>query len=207
MAKQIFNGKQLTTTRCVNNILKVYGQADGPSDWYNDAHRFALQLFWEIIDNAPSDFTPSVEKTLNKVVGIIAALSPLKDWDENKRIARLFLETGEISHTKQMGDKAIAIRNGSGEVDEICDILNGPKIVSFFLNILEPNTSGSVTVDRHAISIAVGGKLTNKSLGITAKQYEFFSNCYKVAAMKVDQTPLVVQATTWEIWRKMDHKN
>lgn len=190
--KQKFKGEILTTAKTVNNILQIYNKAEDHNDWYLDTHRFAEKL----------SFNYNIE--LPKICGIISALSPLKSWDENKRITELYLHTGRVKHTKMFKGKADAILNGTGEVDEIADILNGNKITSFFLNILNPMCNQYVTIDRHAISICVGESLTsNSSLQITTGQYEFFVNCYKIASHKVGVLPLKMQSVTWVKWREL----
>lgn len=193
--KQVFKGKELTTTKVVNKILKVYdGAKEKETSWYVDARLFALGL------------SVKYNKPLINVCAIIAALSPLKSWTENKKIALLYFETGEIKHTKGMAAKVLKIDSSLPlDICEISEILNGLKITSFFLNIYQPQTSNIVTIDRHAISICLGYKITD-NFQMTSKQYEFFRNCYIIAAEKRNVLGLEMQAATWVIWRKMNHK-
>ena len=188
MSKQKFNHKIYTTTKVVNNILKVYNIADEPNDWYNEANCFAHMLGVKHLNNG-NDMLPTT--TFAKVCGIIAALSPLKSWEENKKIAEVFLMTGKGKHTKAMTQKAKDILASDGEIETISDILNGSKITSFFLNILQPQKSQAVTIDRHAVSIAVGRKIVGDKLQMSVTQYEFFANCYRIAALKLLVKPLV----------------
>ncbi len=196
MQKQKFNGQLFSTRKVVNNIIRIFQLSEQPNEWYEEAHILAQNLAYKYLGSNQG-------ASLAKVCGIIAALSPLKSWDENKKIAESFLRDGRAKHTKMMSDKAKAILNGSGEIDEISEILNGLKITSFFLNILDPFSSAAVTIDRHAVSIAIGKKVTGDKLKMTGNQYEFFANCYRIAGAKLNLRPLTVQSTTWTTWREL----
>ena len=192
--KQKFKGTILTQRKCVNNILKVYNSSLSESisnDWYLDAHNFALKQ--SKLHNVP----------LIKVCGIIASLSPLKSWTENKIIVGLFLSSGKGKHTKAMVNKAKQILNCEPDAECIANILNGNKIISFFFNIYNPQQGNFVTIDRHALSVCLYKSISdNEGKGITLKQYEFFVNCYRVAGAKIGISPVKMQAVTWEIWRE-----
>lgn len=196
--KQKFKNKTLYTKTTVDNILRVYDEANDKSDWYQDAHDFANKQAGKYVYDGGR--TNSLSEARAKVCGIIAALSPLKSWQENKNITISFLRDGKGKHTKLFKDKAQAILDSNGDVDEIATILNGNKITSFFLNILNPQTSQAVTVDRHAISVALNKNVTG-DYSMTVNQYEFFQNCYRTAASKRGIRPLQMQAVTWVQWR------
>ena len=114
--KQKFKGKILFRQTVINNILKVYhdNRYDINGDWYKVANILAQSLADEFKLNSL------------QVAGVIAALSPLKSWDENKRIARLFLQSGNGMHTKAMKDKAreIVAYNGDYQREFILTSLN-----------------------------------------------------------------------------------
>lgn len=193
--KQQFKGQSLTLTKCVNNILKVYNQASdktSSTNWYVEANVYAQNLATKY--NVP----------LSVTCGVIASLSPLKSWSENKRIANSFLHNGKGEHTKCFIDKARQIKLSNGDVETIASILNGNKIISFFINILEPHQQNFVTIDRHALSIALGRNiLENEGKGITLKQYEFFVSAYNVAGTKAKISPVLMQSITWVTWKEL----
>lgn len=189
--KQKFKSRTLYTKTTVRNILAIYDQCEAPTEWYKDANNFA------------KDLARLTNYSTVKICGVIAALSPLKSWDENKIIARSFLTGGPCKHTAVMKAKAVAILKSDGSVESICEILNGNKITSFFLNIVDPEASDAVTIDRHAISIALGRNLTEAEQRLTLGQYQFFVNCYKIAASKVGVNPAKMQSATWEKWREL----
>lgn len=204
--KQKFKGKTLYTKTVTDNILRVYDAATDKSDWYQDANEWAKDIAYKYLyrplpsPKGQNDIYPPLQPYYNKVCGIIAALSPLKSWQENKNITITFLRDGKGKHTKVFKQKAQDILDSDGDVDTIASILNGNKITSFFLNILNPQTIQAVTVDRHAISVALNNSVTG-DYSMTVNQYEFFQNCYRIAAQKRGIRPLQMQAVTWVQWR------
>lgn len=195
--KQQFKGQSLTLTKCVNNIMKVYNQSDKTisTNWYVEANQYAQSL--ATLYNVP----------LSVACGVIASLSPLKSWNENKIIAKSFLHNGKGKHTKCFIDKAVQIKQSNGDVETIANILNGNKTISFFINILEPHQQNFVTIDRHALSIALGRNiLENEGKGITFNQYQFFVNAYNVAGTKAGISPVLMQSITWVTWRELKKK-
>ena len=189
--RQKFKNRTLYTKRVVNNILSIYDQCERPTQWYHDANKFARNL---------SKLTGI---STAKVCGVIAALSPLKSWDENKIIARMYLTGGPFKHTAAMKAKADAILAGSGEYQEICEILNGNKISAFFMNLYFPGEVDNVTIDRHALAVALGRTIEDNEAQITTKQYQFFERCYQIAAKKSNVTPMFMQSAVWERWREL----
>jgi hypothetical protein len=195
-ATQRYKGRQLNQAKLVKNILEVYNNSDhqGAASWYQTANELASKL------------ARLYNVSTLQASGVLAALSPLKSWDENKRIAEAYLKNGEAYHTGAMISKAddITAYNGSMAEEFILVTLNGNKIQNFFLNIAFPNVALGVTIDRHAVSVAVGEVLPDSMLrSITDKQYEFFVEAYKIAANKVGILPHEMQAVTWVKWRKI----
>jgi len=201
MNKQKFKGKTLFRKTCVDNIIKIYNDTrvkDEGFDWYKVANELANSMAYEFGLN-----------TL-QVAGIIASLSPLKSWDENKRIARQFLTNGNGKHTEAMKSKArdIKLYNSSSQREFILATLKGNKISNFFLNIAFPNADNHVTIDRHAIAVILGRSIKeNEGAGITYKQYEFLASCYRDAAKKLGVLPNVVQSVTWVKWKQIKQFN
>lgn len=195
MVRQKFKGQVLTRTKTVNNILRVFNdpRVEAETGWYDGANAYANKL--------ANKFGVSPIK----VAGVLASLSPLKSWDENKRIAKSFLTSGNAYHTKTMKVKAENIvALDDDDVDRIQQILNGNKIKSFFLNIAFPDDDKAVTIDRHALCVALGRNLEeNEIKDLTDNQYRFFVQCYKIAAKKKGIKPNEMQAITWVKWRKL----
>jgi hypothetical protein len=193
--KQVFKGRNLTRTKVQNKILKVWSQCTDKQkfDWYLEANKFAESIS---------------KQDKIKVCGIIAALSPLKRWEENMKLAKEFYLTQNCGHTKLHKSKALAIFNLTNPTeDEICAILfgkSGNKIKSFFINIWRPDARTEVTIDRHALAIALGEVVSEDEMkGMTTKQYNFFRDCYIRTADKIGVKPLLLQSATWVRWREL----
>lgn len=207
MAQQ-FKNETLTRTKVRNNILAIWNETSENDrfDWYGQAHDFAIGLC--ITNELPRD-----TENIAKACGIIAALSPMCSWDVNKRLASQMMSDSILFNVwdvannmpclKSNAKKAAAILLSNGSDQEILDILKGPKTSAFFLNIMYPDKAISLTMDRHAISIAVGFKLPKDQMQMTAKQYDFFQECYRWTAAKLGINPLILQSATWVVWRKM----
>lgn len=189
--KQVFKNVELSRTKVVNNILKVYDLCSDSDkyDWYQEANNFASIL----------------HQNINIACGVIASLSPMVTWDINKRLAKMaFICDPERMKCIKIGAyKAKAIIDSDGNEQTILKILNGNKIKSFYLNIRYPDKAIALTIDRHALSIALNQKYTDELYrSMTAKQYEFFSQCYRHAAAKRNINPLIMQSATWVYYRK-----
>ena len=191
-----FKGKYLSRTIVKNNIIKVYNQSTHKNDWYKDANMFCKYL------------SDRYKVPFNSVVGIVSALSPLKTWDKNQEIAEYFLDKRLIKKDNKFIQlpnqciKAEAILYTDNEV-EILDILSGAKTKSFYLNIRYPERITDVTIDRHAISIALGRISTDFEQQLSTKQYKWFVDVYKWTAKSLGIRPLLLQSITWETWRNI----
>ena len=185
-------------TKIKNNILKVYKVSvnSEQNDWYREAHQFGVEV---------SSFLKSFKNydvTVNQVLGIVSALSPLKEWEKNKEIAVDFILTGDCGHMGANKRKARAILDCNGSDDKILEILSGPKTSRFYMNMMYPDRTG-VTVDRHAIAIAIGRTATNKEQSLTPKAYTFIEKCYIMTAETLGLDPLHLQSITWQAWKRI----
>ena len=204
--KYPFRNKKLSRTQVKNNILAVLKEADNESfvngaTWYDVANGIAKKLI----------VASETEINLAQAVGVIAALSPLKSWELNIRLAYEFVAGYRGGHTKLCVNKADEIlRLNNPSVDDVVDILRGQKIVNFFLNIYYPNEDTAITIDRHAVGIALIGtkkiKLTDEECRPTKAQFEFLVRCYKWAASELNLSAVQLQAITWEHFRNIKVK-
>lgn len=201
MKTQVFKGKNLSRTKVKNNILKIWDltSEEDRFDWYSEAFNQAIEII-----QSPENSLSQDNQTINKVCGVIAALSPVKRWEENIKCATEMINTGNCGHIKLFKDKAINIMSGDGDEDFILDTLSGNKIQSFYKNIRYPKDESCITIDRHALSIALGYWIDETDYqGMTTAQYKFFEDCFKQAAIKKGVTPLKMQSATWVKWRKI----
>jgi hypothetical protein len=194
MKAQIFKGTVLSRTVVKNNILRIWDMTstEERQDWYQEAHDWSEAL--GLVHELP----------VSKVCGVVAALSPLKTWDQNLKIARDMVITGDCGHMGAFKNKAINILKSDGSDESIKTILSGNKITSFYVNIMHPDKTTEVTIDRHALSIALGRWITDEDYaGMTDLQYNFFVDCFTLAAKKVGVKPLLMQSATWVKFRKI----
>jgi ribosomal protein S9 len=198
-------------TKIKNNIIKTYNKKTESelNDWYQEAHDFGIEV---------SEMFKGVSK--RQVLGIISALSPLKEWNKNKELAVDLILTGNAGHMKRNVQKArdILALKGSGiycNHDEflsyndsmvldfkIREILNGEKTKAFYTNMAYPKGKG-VTVDRHAIAIAIGRTATNKEQAISKDVYTFIEKCYIMTSETLGLAPLHLQSITWQTWKRV----
>ena len=194
MQKHInFKGAKLSRTTVKNNIIKVFNQSlkEEHFDWYSDTN----------------DFTKTVATAhkirMDKVAGIISALSPLKEWNKNKEIAVDLITTRKCGHTKVMVKKALDIMDNNLNSSQTMGVLNGNKISAFFMNISEPTNPNHVTVDRHAIAVALGRNATDKEQQLSDNQYKFFEDAYIWTALQLGLRPSLLQSITWVAWKRI----
>jgi hypothetical protein len=190
----------------VKNIVNKYREASpdfakGGHEWYEKAHETAIKI-------GGGD--------VRRGAGIIAALSPLSDWDRNIREAKELTKTGAVKSALLPANVAKAQRIHAGEDPEA--VLGGNKVTNFFHNIHDPSNPGHVTIDRHAYDIALGrpfigqgGKSAgvlkepskpgnmSEDLGLSSLgRYKHFVRAYQRASNELGvDLPHQVQATTW----------
>lgn len=194
MKTQTYKKRELSRTKVVNNILRIWELTDDVErmDWYLEAHKWA-------------EWVGQVNQVSTaKVCGILASLSPVKTWNQNLKCASDMITRGDCGHMVVFKDKARRILASDGNNQTILDILNGNKIKAFYTNIMYPQLNSEITIDRHALSIALGYWVTDEDYqGMTKKQYQFFVDCYTKASNKAGVSGLVMQSATWVKWRKI----
>lgn len=179
----IYNGKKYGLRHCINNVKREYNNTLSiyKNDWYLEANYFARYL------SKKSGYS------LQICCGVISALSPLKSWLQNKSLAIDFLILKKYyGHTELFNKKAYDIIYGAN----IEKTLNGQKIISFYNNILNPSNLSYITIDRHAVNIALNEKKYSGSIN-----YEFFKTVYIKAANELNINVLLLQSATWQSWR------
>lgn len=143
----------------------------------------------------------------HRAAGIIAALSPLKNWAQNVNAARAFYAGYRNMTLRSQIRKAEQISTANS-IEEIVAILNGPKIISFFRCIIQED-SNEVCVDRHALDISRGYSLLYKNEKLRSTylsrkgNYNKVQDEYRKAAKRLGLTPHEVQAVTWLTWRRL----
>ncbi len=173
------------------NIWKIYEETCDLSydlylagrDWYANSQELAMAA------------TVGSKVT---ACGVVAALSPQTSWAQNVKNASTFWETGTAPTLGASIAKADRIRHGVHPLN----VLGGNKVRSFYCNLVDPEDNRFVTVDRHAVAIALGGKVAkaDKALEL-AGGYEMVQNAYIKVANDLGSVANSVQAITWLGWR------
>lgn len=201
----------------VNNILKVYNLATDAEkaegvEWYNDAQKICRRLSEKFVI------------PFKTVCYVMAALSPNNKWHRNivdcERVCRLFAENklDVMVEAYRAGDKdalkgvaCTYTRNTLKAFEilatnDVSHLGNGLKTNNFAQNIYNP-TADNVTVDFHAISVAMNFRHTIdtvKSINFKGKNYERFAEAYRKAGEQVGLKGYEIQAVTWVAWRNLD---
>ena len=143
-------------TKIKNNIMKTYllRIEEENNHWYQEANEWAVEVSEFLLS-----FTGQ-NVSRQQVLGVVSALSPMQEWNKNKEIAIELIMTGDTGYMERGKQKARDILKLPSVVicidTEIKSILNGEKTKTFYDNMVYPTRSSGVTVDRHAISIAIG---------------------------------------------------
>lgn len=178
----------------MQNIINVFDQAS-PGDieagmvWYPQARGACLGI------------ARGEGITLRQAAGIVAALSPRTPWSRNLSAARKFIR-GEVGEGTG-ANKAKAAKILAGHDPEV--ILRGPKVTSFFANIINPNDPEHVTIDVWAIRIDRGPETWGQGYPSTPtpKQYWEIASRYREAAGRLGLVPSELQAITWTTIRRL----
>lgn len=178
----------------LKNLDLIYQQCtfddfNNGKTWYENAKSFSLDL--------SKKYNVGEEKS----AAIIAALSPQKSWEVNKKISEQFLMSGgsKSLHTKTQHSKAKTILEYNLSSDQIPTILGGLKTINFYKNIYNPECEEALTIDRHHLNICYGEDVKV----CTPKQYSFIKNNTTIFAKKIDIIPSRLQAILWVCWKRI----
>lgn len=173
----------------VLNVIATWDQATPEElaagrQWYVTAHLLAEQL-------GGGD--------VHKGAGLLAALSPQTSWSLNVTLAERAVESGPSGHVGDALRKAAMILDGA---DPVSVLPMHSKTGHFYRCIVDPSDLEPVCIDRHAHDIAVGEVYGKRDRGLSSKKrYETVADAYRQAAAVLEETPSVVQAVTWVVWR------
>lgn len=137
------------------------------------------------------DIAHETEHSFRSVVGAVAAVSPMVNWDSV--IARLpgwICYEESIPGFKRNIDKARLIL----ETNDV-SLVKGPKCTAFFINLLQPTNPWPVTIDRHAAGVWANGDKTERKL--TPSLLRRIAEDYRTAGDELHILPNQVQAVTW----------
>ncbi len=194
--------------RIERNILSVYIRANDYDraeglHWYQQAHDTAKVI------------SDKLKVTLPQAIGVIAALSPGRQWGMNLLEAEDFIKAymkglrgRDLPIVGTYGyrniRKAIRILEGKPPMD----VLGGNKVRSFYQNILDPKGSLEVTIDRHAKGLAIRsnsikGATNEEDANVTNAEYPYYAKHYIKLAERLGLIPNQLQAICWVTWRRL----
>ena len=194
-----FKTKVVKRKQVVKRLLFYYEQATATEltyNWYLEGNQFCREL------------STAFKTPLFQVAGIVSAMSPQKNWQENKKLAYQFMKGKRSGQTKQQILKAEKCLICDNET-EIFSLLTkkGLKTSYFYTNLLHPDFDSGVTIDRHAIGASLNElkdiNTNMKAAVLTKPQYDFFASCFNDVAKVKKVLPLQVQATVWQSYRRL----
>lgn len=166
-------------------------------DWYTEAHNFA------------ADLSETYKIGFDRVCGVISALSPANNWNNNKREAEnlivCFISGGDWrlipfrTYSINVAKAWDILTNHSKSTEDFFSVKTGAKTLNFYENIKDPKNPDFVTIDRHMIAILEGRLGQRSGAGrITTKQYRDLSDKFKKVSKKLGLLPNELQAVLWE---------
>lgn len=176
------------------NILTVYERATAADleqglQWYSRAEQLAEAL------------AAGTPYSTRQTAGVIAALSPRMSWPVNVGAATTLVNAAArgredaplVAGFEANREKAWAILTDG--YDNPLDVLGGPKVTSFYRNLI--GDLDAVTVDVWAARAAGEDRGS-----FTPKQYERIADAYREVAKLLDIPPRNVQAAVWVTIRR-----
>ena len=189
--EQVFDGSD-------QNILDVLNQA-------TETQIMAGENWYFLAQNLAQDLAEKHDLEWQNVAAAIAALSPCLDWVTNVIAIREVIEKGK-SRAQSGANNHKAREALKGDIGIINRTGKAKKVESFFNAIIDPISNENMAVcDRHAVSVFMGQKLTDKQLGAMGRvgAYEIVSNAYHEASKISDRPVHEIQAITWVVWRDL----
>jgi hypothetical protein len=148
--------------------------------------------------------------TTAQTCGVIAALSPGRQWDKNLEDAETLLNAFKRGLRRR--DLPLVGSYGWRNVEKAENILlsgepllflSGPKTRAFYQCLVNPwkPDDRAVCVDRHAFSVAFGARLAENQMPRDKAGYERVARAYRRTSDDLQLAPHVLQAITWISWR------
>lgn len=181
------------TTPNVLRVLDMATEAEWTEglQWYSEAQALAVELAG----------MPNGRGDIERAAAVIAILSPMKEWSQNKRLAIRAYEDGGLSGGTFRHAVVKVNRLLVDWVEDISGEVTGPKVRSFWQGIVTGGDTDVVTIDRHAYDVAIGKRLTDDERVIGIGMYRSCERAYIRAARARGMSAAQVQAITWTVWR------
>lgn len=180
----------------IDNLRNLYKQAD-------DIDIVEGKLAYTRYNKLMQIIATKYSVSLDKVIAAFCAMSPNNDYKGNirslitvlnylnKGISSDLINISTYNHCKNRAIKYI--------IDEsnFLETVKGPKIRSFYYNILNPNDINYVTIDGHMVAAYVNKNLTMHEALIKPKEYPLFVSAFKQFSDEIGLIPNQLQAILW----------
>lgn len=191
---KLINTKHIAELPLQRHIVDVYSiVGDNTALWYERAS----ETLYSDCESFGLDY--------RTICAVTAVLSPALRWDKNLLTMRQIvsdyqndgLTSGYMAYSKNVHKAARLL---SGEHPN--SVLGGLKVIAFYNNLLHPTVdTGYVTIDRHAINIALHGikaeECKSGDYTATNKAHGMIAQAYRDAAYTLGMLPQQLQAATW----------
>jgi hypothetical protein len=190
----------------VENIEKVLSQADEVDIREG---KMAYQNYHDLMRRIAEHYQVGFVQT----VAAFVALSPNNDYVGNlrslvtvaKRVQDRLPIPEEGLRTSSYGHcVARAYQYLTGEED-FWFRTKGPKIRSFYINILLPQDNRFVTIDGHMYNAWSGGLTPLKQIARAGFSYNEIVKDFKIVARRQNLIPCQVQAIVWFAWKRINN--
>ena len=190
----------------VSNVETILGWATpnevkAGRDWYPTANDHARRI-------GRLAGHKNREDAIHAGSGVIAALSPMTEWDENLINAHSMAKTGipQNEPPQQAQDKARSILLGGDPEDHVVKPGRPQnKTYHFYRNIKDPSDPHFVTIDRHAHDATMGHGMVGNDRGLEQPgRYRKFTEAYALAGSRAGiSLPKQAQAQAWGTWKRV----
>lgn len=143
--------------------------------------------------------------SIDHAAGIIAALSPLNNWDDNVSdafaVCRCTNGDKPVVRTTHINlRKALEIRHGQHPLD----VLKGRKVTAFYLLTADPERTDLVPVDRHLAAAAVGRAMSDhETIALLRTRYDEIEQAFLEAGNRHGVHGHQIGSVVWYAWRRM----
>lgn len=146
--------------------------------------------------------------SLSHAAGLIAALSPLNNWDDNVTdafaMARWGRDGGDVPIVRTTGlHRERARRIAAGELPDV--VLAGRKVTTFWKLTVDPERDDTgLAIDRHLAAIAAGRVMTeHETSRLLLREYSAIENAYLDVALQHGMRGWQAASVAWYAWRRM----
>ena len=168
------------------NLITKYNLANKVgANWYHEAHGWCKTV------------ADKYSVSLVTVCAVMSALSPSTNFEQNKRDTVNLIKGKKGYKCTTYGANVKKARAILKDGIPRFNVKTGAKTYNFFFNLLEPDNSAFITIDRHAYTIATNEPYT----GLSHAKYKKVASMYVKASKKLGILPSELQAILWVDYR------